>query len=699
MTTNLNFPVFFANQVLRHDHLNELVEYLEEQTRLTRSKTIGVGVVCGFNYKWDRNSDNLGQAWDTLSVSKGVGITSEGFLIAQDAVSFSHYRKYTRDQELSQLEQDMASDEEYTRHIDKYRELSDVYPFFRNSSGNDLLDLYELVSITEDKEDTTALTTAFLEDKVLIVYLNCDLQSLKQCDANNCDDKGAELQFDVRYLIAPASVAVDIVEEESRRLNGQKHIYLHDTIVQSRLGKIALTKLNFNDSLPIKYTDLLAQYKTRVSAALKNIATGIGRTFQVYSYILEELYSEAQKNEILNKINEVLEKLETLKGTNAYQIQYYYNYCQTIIEAYDEFIALSCQLESTCASPDNIFPKHLLLGQLNDLENNLMVDREYLSRNSFVSTGDGYFPIADEKIKFRHKFISSPKLNNQKYLIEKIKTAHLKIYELVVRFDPALIVNKPIKVVPSNASHYMSSEKMGIPGYYNISTTEDDPDHKLLQLWSYNKTRKSGLGGIYSYHTLSGMHPLSLLNNNSDYYRIEGQIGKDVSQAVNEILGLRQALGLDFKLQVVKMSDTNDIKYINSQRVELFRDFASDHPGLESINGVLKGGTFVLAYEELTSRPRVFTFQDKYGLNQSYINSMMAVRNEPLKLEKAQSFIEELNKKSSKPDVYNREIKDEYERLKKDANYRELRDTAFEAVLEQELEKEPVSASVSIKIW
>ena len=46
-TTELTYPVFEANQVLTNAHLNDLFEYLDEQTRLTRANLIGIGIVCG----------------------------------------------------------------------------------------------------------------------------------------------------------------------------------------------------------------------------------------------------------------------------------------------------------------------------------------------------------------------------------------------------------------------------------------------------------------------------------------------------------------------------------------------------------------------------------------------------------------------------------------------------------------------------
>ena len=48
-----HFPVFEANQVLTSGHLNDVFDYLDEQTRLTRSNLIGIGIVCGLEIKLD----------------------------------------------------------------------------------------------------------------------------------------------------------------------------------------------------------------------------------------------------------------------------------------------------------------------------------------------------------------------------------------------------------------------------------------------------------------------------------------------------------------------------------------------------------------------------------------------------------------------------------------------------------------------
>ena len=75
--TELTYPVFEANQVLTNAHLNDLFEYLDEQTRLTRSNLIGIGIACGLEVTFE--------APGTVHLSKGCGVTSQGYLIVEPA--------------------------------------------------------------------------------------------------------------------------------------------------------------------------------------------------------------------------------------------------------------------------------------------------------------------------------------------------------------------------------------------------------------------------------------------------------------------------------------------------------------------------------------------------------------------------------------------------------------------------------------
>ncbi|MEO1436569.1 MAG: hypothetical protein AAFV80_13605, partial [Bacteroidota bacterium] len=72
------YPIFEADQVLTADHLNDFINYLDEQGRLTRNKLLGIGIQCGLQYEYDAFNS-------TITLHQGVGITSEGFLIVEGA--------------------------------------------------------------------------------------------------------------------------------------------------------------------------------------------------------------------------------------------------------------------------------------------------------------------------------------------------------------------------------------------------------------------------------------------------------------------------------------------------------------------------------------------------------------------------------------------------------------------------------------
>ena len=75
--TQDNYPVFEANQVLTNGHLNQVFKYLDEQERLTRANLIGIGIVCGLDIRLDQ------AAGATIHLSKGCGVTSQGYLIVE----------------------------------------------------------------------------------------------------------------------------------------------------------------------------------------------------------------------------------------------------------------------------------------------------------------------------------------------------------------------------------------------------------------------------------------------------------------------------------------------------------------------------------------------------------------------------------------------------------------------------------------
>ena len=83
------YPVFEPNQVLTSDLLNQAIYYLDDQTRETRAKLIGMGIACGLELSMETTPEVL------LKLTCGKGITSHGYLIDMEACNMDRYREYT----------------------------------------------------------------------------------------------------------------------------------------------------------------------------------------------------------------------------------------------------------------------------------------------------------------------------------------------------------------------------------------------------------------------------------------------------------------------------------------------------------------------------------------------------------------------------------------------------------------------------
>ena len=81
-----NYIVFEPDQILTNDHLNELFNYLDQQNRWTRNKLIGIGIVCGLD---------IIQHTGIIEITKGCGVTSQGYLILQDTSHYAYYMPYS----------------------------------------------------------------------------------------------------------------------------------------------------------------------------------------------------------------------------------------------------------------------------------------------------------------------------------------------------------------------------------------------------------------------------------------------------------------------------------------------------------------------------------------------------------------------------------------------------------------------------
>jgi hypothetical protein len=173
------FPEFVADQLLTSEHLNQVFNYLDEQERMTRTNLIGIGIVCGLEVK----TNNAGTS---VRITKGCGVTSEGYLVSMPETVYTEYRIFDPVKE---------------RYYDKFVDISAKTKKFN---------LFELVQ-SAVFEDSIELSGEFLKDKVVLIFVELLEEQNKNCDPNSCDDKGISVTATFRPLLVTKADAATLI--------------------------------------------------------------------------------------------------------------------------------------------------------------------------------------------------------------------------------------------------------------------------------------------------------------------------------------------------------------------------------------------------------------------------------------------------------------------------------------------------------
>ncbi|MBK8983220.1 MAG: hypothetical protein IPM38_13090 [Ignavibacteria bacterium] len=516
MEEKIFYPVFEADQVLTANHLNEIVNYLDDQERLTRNKLIGIGIVCGLELKVSNSQ---------IEISKGCGVTSEGYLIVQEKLNCTYFRPY-------ELPGDF------------YAEYKPVYEPW---------EMYELLTAERslEFEDTELLkdNANFLKNKIVVLLLEMKEIQLKNCVETDCDDKGSKIEFSVKPLLVNKkhideflkSVSVKNVKPET---DSEIDPVLHN--IRLRRFNVAVKDLKTADDVFNAFLNLVDD------STLKKLAEILNYCYVQYKPLL----TEESVNPFSNVLKAFRDRLESIKKNNPYFIQYYYDWIDDIIKAYYEFKDKVFFVQTMCCPDENLFPLHLMLGEA--------------TKSTSIEI----------KSKYRNYFIYSPLFNSQRDLLSEIQILFRRMKMMIQNYeikDPDGYAKAQIEITPSKYLDKQLSERC-IPYYY-------DP-FGLYQCWSWSKTRKGNAKFNLSYNSDkyntsdSVVNPLMYDIEWFNFFRIEGHIGKDFSSALKNILDQRSVFNLPF--DVVALSTATISKFSATSDDECnFKD-------LESLYNVLK---------------------------------------------------------------------------------------------------------------
>lgn len=538
-----SYPFFEANQVLMNTHLNQQFNYLDEQERLTRANLIGIGIVCGLDISLDNSATPA-----TIFLSKGCGITSEGYLIMEpNDLELVSYREYVLPDEVSPSYSAFNYDDNGT---------STQYQ------------LWELLAAGEPgNPDLLASSPGFLDDKAVVLFLELKKADLRNCSANNCDDKGAEVTATVRKLLISIN-DLDKIILAAKALESGSVLADPKATLAARLGlkDLKLPRYDVPNTNLVTSKNVLEGFLKALqeNGFAKMAAEAITEAYNVFKPILPE--TTAFEPAFSNKFGFLDNPLAAIAAADVRFLQYYYDFFDDLIRAYDEFRWQGLEVLCACCPHEDLFPRHLMLG-------------------SFIPDAASH----------RHLFSASPAVNPCEALNKELLLLFQRMTAMIASFSNTPISETEIRMTPSKLADGPLSGK-AIPYYYLQNTTPP-----LFQVWSPEKNRRNRANQNHGYRSGQYTPPAPDFISNAlnydlepyNFLRIEGHLGKNYLPVLQQLQALKTQYRLPIELVSLRTGNSaNNLP--NQNQSETLGNFLIKHPGIQHKGGVPLGGTFIL---------------------------------------------------------------------------------------------------------
>lgn len=546
---NNHYPLFEVNQVLSASHLNTLHDRLDEQNRLTRATLHGIGIVCGLEVSAARSGGNA-----TITISKGYGVTSAGYalIIGDGGFQADRCRKLT----IADDYEPLLADEE-------------------KESG--LLELLDSGHELYNDDESSPIDAGNLSGMAVMLYVELLETSLKTCTPGSCDDQGTTVTERVRKLLVPTAF-LDSLHQRIAGTIVAKGDFFPDRAARLDLPDIGMPRFDVPATALSGTGSILAAYKTMLADPLddsgKSLFTRIGEALDAAREAFGPLLDD-KGDAFIERLEAIGKRFLKPKAAAAASFQYFYDFLKDLIDAYDEFRSKALELTSLCNPPSALFARHLELGELE-------------AAPPATPSGEAGTLI------YRHDFRPSPALGELAVRSRQVQSLYGRLQAMVDRFEPpAQSGNTPwpanarratIRVTPGRTAGSPLSERP-IPCYYDIRSS-------LLKTWDFSKTA-AGKAGLNHGYGIPGDALITTSLDRCGFFRIEGHLGLDRSEALETLQKQIARYRLPFEVLVVK-AETAPEDANNEELQGYLPEFVKQHPGISHDAGVLPGGTFVM---------------------------------------------------------------------------------------------------------
>ncbi len=374
------------------------------------------------------------------------------------------------------------------------------YPFLHEISG--------LLQLSPDgkPQGATPLTEALLKDKIVALYLESYVKEPDFCSAENCDNQGKIQHNQLHVLLIPrgkvaalapsiAEIAITLPEVFPTRAEIQKG---HIVKLEDSGGKSGLQS-RFTNAIAAtqkSLTDALGEIKKQAALAPLLEPSGLSWASQLIT--------------APNPASEV-------PG-----LQNIYAFYQDICQAYREWRDSLFQLTHSCTPDLAAHPKHLLLGDT-------------------TSTPD------HPPHPFRHRFIPA---GTDSALTPHLRRSQLlwqRLSDLTTAFNAARTTPptlSSIKLLPTKNPGVALGERTR-PVYYGTNYSG---------LWNVDSYLRGDLRPPLSYATATPT-VFATTGWETDFYRLEGHLGKPLKDVEAQLKNLRREHNLCFEILAIQIED------------------------------------------------------------------------------------------------------------------------------------------------
>ncbi len=486
--------VFEENQVLTAGQLNNTQQFLFQESRLTRIRLIGRGIVCGLHASYGEN---------TVHISKGLGVTSWGFLISLGDCDLTHYKTYTLPDGLD-------------------------YKYFNNAP------LLELVTAENAAAMGAGPITGalVLSDYVVVLFLESAARDLKSCLGKSCDDLGKENTFTIRKLLIKRTDLISI-NTSNKNKGGAMYPALYE------LETIDYPRALITPIAAANYPALVNTYLSPVAAILEKLTKqlaiiyselpALARHFPNYDFDSIRATWEAKLIEL---------SAQYLSG-KAYGFQYVYDAFEDIIKSYEELRCIAMHLNNVCLPDEDAFPMHLMLGSDTCPPSVFRQEFEYSPLfNEYKDWSKKLVTVFGRTLNMLTGFYDSQNEKNDRGILatpSKEKWQNIGKRALPIYFDPG---------IADFENYWNESLCHGCDNGKPLSYHYQLP----LNLQTYGKSKLEA--------------PLLYNFSDTTFFRMEGHLAIEEDVAVKQYKRLQRNLNLPFKVRSIFMGEGGTTKTV-----------------------------------------------------------------------------------------------------------------------------------------